>query len=137
MIFLIRDELVSAGLSKDKIHYELFTTGNSEEDKQRINKVLEQKVEGTEVTIIDGGKEFHFTMGEDFDNILDGALAAGADLPFACKGGVCSTCRCKVVEGTVEMKLNYALDESEVEKKYILSCQAVPTSSKVVVDFDA
>jgi len=137
MIFLIRDELVAAGLSKDKIHYELFTTGNSEEDKQRINKVLEQKVEGTEVTIIDGGKEFHFTMGEDFDNILDGALAAGADLPFACKGGVCSTCRCKVVEGTVEMKLNYALDENEVEKKYILSCQAVPTSSKVVVDFDA
>ena len=137
MIFLIHDELVSAGLSKDKIHYELFTTGNSEADKQRINKVLEQKVEGTEVTIIDGGKEFHFTMGEDFDNILDGALAAGADLPFACKGGVCSTCRCKVVEGTVEMKLNYALDENEVEKKYILSCQAVPTSSKVVVDFDA
>jgi ring-1,2-phenylacetyl-CoA epoxidase subunit PaaE len=128
---------MAAGLSKDKIHYELFTTGNSEEDKQRINKVLEQKVEGTEVTIIDGGKEFHFTMGEDFDNILDGALAAGADLPFACKGGVCSTCRCKVVDGSVEMKLNYALDESEVEKKYILSCQAVPTSSKVVVDFDA
>ena len=135
MIFLIRDELVAAGLSKDKIHFELFSTGNSEEDKQRITKILEHKVEGTEVTIIDGGKEFHFTMDDDFDNILDGALAAGADLPFACKGGVCSTCRCKIISGTVEMKINYALDENEVAKGIILSCQAVPTSKNVVVEF--
>lgn len=135
MIFLIRDELVEAGLSKDKIHFELFTTGNSEADKQHVNKVLEKKVEGTEVTIIDGGKEFHFIMDDDFDNILDGALAAGADLPFACKGGVCSTCKCKVIEGSVEMKVNYALDENEVNKGLVLSCQAVPTSEKVVVDF--
>ena len=135
MIFLIRDALVTAGLSKDKIHFELFSTGNSEEDKQRITKILEHKVEGTEVTIIDGGKEFHFTMGDDFDNILDGAIAAGADLPFACKGGVCSTCRCKIISGTVEMKINYALDENEVAKGLILSCQAVPTSKNVVVEF--
>lgn len=135
MIFLIRDELTAAGLPKDKIHYELFTTGLTEADKQRINKIVEKKVEGTEVTIVDGGKEFHFVMGEDFDNILDGALAAGADLPFACKGGVCSTCRCKVLEGTVEMKLNYSLEEEELAKNYVLSCQAVPTSKKVVVDF--
>ncbi len=135
MIFLLRDELSNAGLSKDKIHYELFTTGLSEEDKQRISKIVEKKVEGTEVTIVDGGKEFHFTMGADFDTILDGALAAGADLPFACKGGVCSTCRCRVVEGSVEMKLNYSLEADELAKNYILSCQAVPTSNKVVVDF--
>ena len=135
MIFLIRDELVAAGLPKEKVHFELFSTGNSEEDKQRINKILEHKVEGTEVTIIDGGKEFHFTMDDDFDNILDGALAAGADLPFACKGGVCSTCRCKIISGTVEMKINYALDENEVAKGLILSCQAVPTSQNVVVEF--
>lgn len=137
MIFLVRDELVAAGLSRDKIHYELFTSGNTEADKQRIDKILEHKAVGTEVTIIDGGKEFHFTMGDEFDNILDGALAAGADLPYACKGGVCSTCRCQVVEGTVEMKLNYAIDESDLKKNFILSCQAVPTSAKIVVDFDA
>ncbi|ESU29331.1 phenylacetate-CoA oxygenase/reductase, PaaK subunit [Flavobacterium limnosediminis JC2902] len=137
MIFLIRDEMVAAGLPKERIHFELFHTGNSEADKQRTSKILEKKVEGTEVTILDGGKEFHFTMDDDFDNILDGALAAGADLPFACKGGVCSTCRCKVLEGTVEMKINYALDENEVAKHYVLSCQAVPTSKKVVVDFGA
>lgn len=135
MIFLIRDELVAAGLDKNKIHYELFTSGISEEDKARMAKIVEKKVEGTDVTIIDGGKEFHFVMDDDFDNILDGALAAGADLPFACKGGVCSTCKCKVVSGTVEMKINYALDENEVAKGLVLSCQAVPTSEKVVVDF--
>jgi ring-1,2-phenylacetyl-CoA epoxidase subunit PaaE len=135
MIYLLRDELTAAGLAKDKIHFELFTSGISEADKQRISKIIEKKVEGTEVTIIDGGKEFHFVMGDDFDNILDGALAAGADLPFACKGGVCSTCRCQVVEGTAEMKLNYSLEEDELAKNYILSCQAVPTSKKVVVDF--
>jgi len=137
MIFLIRDELVAAGLSKEKIHFELFNTGNSEADKQRATRILESKVQGTDVTIIDGGKEFHFIMDDDYDNILDGALAAGADLPFACKGGVCSTCRCKLIEGTVEMKVNYALDENEVAKNLILSCQAVPTSGKVVVEFGA
>lgn len=137
MIFLIRDELVAAGMAKEKVHFELFNTGNSEAQQQRVSKILENKVVGTEVTILDGGKEFHFIMEDDYDNILDGALAAGADLPFACKGGVCSTCRCKVIEGSVEMKINYALDENEVAKNYILSCQAVPTSEKVVVDFGA
>ena len=135
MIYLLRDELNAAGLAKEKIHFELFNTGISEEDKQRISRIVEKKVEGTEVTIIDGGKEFHFIMDEAYDNILDSAIAAGADLPFACKGGVCSTCRCKIVEGTAEMKVNYALDASEVAKNYTLSCQAVPTSKKIVVDF--
>ena len=136
MIFLIRNHLVAKGLDKNKIHYELFFSGKSDNDNKHIAEVLEQKVEGTEVTIIDGGKEFHFVMEEDFDNILDGALAAGADLPFACKGGVCSTCKCKVIEGSVEMKINYALDENEVKQNLVLSCQAVPTTEKVVVDFD-
>lgn len=136
MIFLIRDELVAAGLEKEKVHYELFVTGLSEEDKKRAARLAEQKVEGVEVTIIDGGKEFHFTMTEEYDNILDAALGAGADLPFACKGGVCSTCKCKVEGGTMEMKINYALEEDEVAQNLMLSCQAVPTSEKVKVNFD-
>tara|TARA_B110000908_G_C10252445_1_gene452959 strand:+ start:744 stop:1814 length:1071 start_codon:yes stop_codon:yes gene_type:complete len=135
MIFLIRDHLENAGLDKGKIHYELFFSGNPEDNKH-IAEALERKVEGTDVTIVDGGKEFHFIMEDEYDNILDGALAAGADLPFACKGGVCSTCKCRVIEGGVEMKVNYALDEKEVSQKLVLSCQAVPTSEKVVVDFD-
>lgn len=135
MIHLIKDELSSLGVAKENIHFELFTTGLTEADKKRIASLVEKKVEGTEVTIIDGGKEFHFVMGEDYDNLLDGALAAGADLPFACKGGVCSTCRCQVVEGTAEMKLNYSLEEEDLAKNYVLSCQAVPTSKKLVIDF--
>ena len=135
MIFLIKDELVAAGLDKDKIHFELFSSGNTVSDKARIKNIIEHKIQGTEVTIIDGGKEFHFTMDDEFDNILDGALTAGADLPFACKGGVCCTCRCKLISGTAEMKVNYALDENEVAKGLILSCQAVPTSKNVVVEF--
>lgn len=135
MIHLLSESLTAAGLPKENIHYELFNTGLSEADKERINSIVEKKIEGTEVTIIDGGKEFHFVMADDFDTILDGAIAAGADLPYACKGGVCSTCRCKVVDGSVEMKLNYSLEEDELAKNYVLSCQAVPTSKKVVVDF--
>ncbi len=136
MIFLVRDALVAAGLEKEKVHYELFVTGLSEEDKKRAVRLAEQKVEGIEVTIIDGGKEFHFTMTKEYDNVLDAALGAGADLPFACKGGVCSTCKCKVEEGSIEMKINYALEEDEVAQNLVLSCQAVPTSDKVKVNFD-
>ncbi|WP_299215277.1 1,2-phenylacetyl-CoA epoxidase subunit PaaE [uncultured Dokdonia sp.] len=136
MIFLIRDELIAAGLEKEKVHYELFVTGLSEEDKQRTARLAEQKVEGIEVTIVDGGKDFHFTMTDEYDTILDAALGAGADLPFACKGGVCSTCKCKVEEGSVEMKVNYALEEDEVAQNFVLSCQAVPTSETVKVNFD-
>ena len=135
MIFLIRDELEKAGLDTKKIHYELFFSGKAA-DENSISEALEHKVDGTDVTIVDGGKEFHFIMDDDFDTILDGALAAGADLPFACKGGVCSTCKCEVKEGTVEMKVNYALDDKEVARNLVLSCQAVPTTEKVVVDFD-
>jgi ring-1,2-phenylacetyl-CoA epoxidase subunit PaaE len=77
-----------------------------------------------------------FTMTKDYDNILDAALNAGADLPFACKGGVCSTCKCKVKSGEVEMKVNYALEKEEIDQNLVLSCQAVPTTKQVVVDFD-
>lgn len=136
MIFLVRDHLESVGLDSDKIHYELFFSGDNEAAKLRIAEVLEHKLDGTKVTIIDGGKEFHFVMDEDSETILDGALAAGADLPFACKGGVCSTCKCQIVEGTVEMKVNYALDDKEVSNNFILSCQSVPTSDKIIVNFD-
>lgn len=136
MIFLIREELQAAGLDKEKIHYELFFSGSTEAIDKKIAEALKQKSEGTEVTIIDGGTEFHFVMDEDSDTILEGALAAGADLPFACKGGVCSTCKCKIIEGSVEMKVNYALEDYEVKNNFVLSCQSVPTSKKVKLDFD-
>ncbi len=136
MVNYVSQFLVDAGLPKELIHYELFVTGLSDEDIKRAERLAKQNVEGTQVTIIDGGKEFEFTMTKAYDNILDAALGAGADLPFACKGGVCSTCKCQLKQGTVEMKINYALEDKEVQENYILSCQAVPTADKVVVDFD-
>lgn len=136
MVNYVSEYLVNSGLPKELVHFELFVKGLSEEDIKRAERLAQQNVEGTEVTIVDGGKDFHFTMTKEYDNILDAALGAGADLPFACKGGVCSTCKCEVKEGTVEMKINYALEEFEVAKNWVLSCQAVPISDKVVVDFD-
>ncbi|TYA54628.1 1,2-phenylacetyl-CoA epoxidase subunit PaaE [Formosa maritima] len=136
MVNYVSKYLIQAGLPKEFVHFELFVTGLSEEDIKRAERLAAQNVEGIEVTIVDGGKEFAFTMTKEYDNILDAALGAGADLPFACKGGVCSTCKCQVIEGVVEMKINYALEDKEVAQNYVLSCQAVPTSKKVVVDFD-
>jgi ring-1,2-phenylacetyl-CoA epoxidase subunit PaaE len=136
MVTYVSDYLIEAGLPKELIHFELFVSGLSEEDIKRQERLAKQNVEGIEVTVIDGGKEFLFTMTKDYDNILDAALNAGADLPFACKGGVCSTCKCRIVEGDVEMKVNYALEADEVAQNLVLSCQAVPTTEKVVVDFD-
>ena len=137
MIFLIKDEIHAAGMDESKIHFELFATGNTDADKKHIAEVLEHQADHTSVTIIDGDKEFHFNMDGEHDNILDAALANDADLPFACKGGVCCTCKAKVIEGKVEMKLNYGLEPYEVEAGYVLTCQAVPVTNKVVVDFDA
>lgn len=136
MVDYVSDYLIKAGLPKELIHCELFVTGLSEEDIKRAERLAKQNVEGVEVTIVDGGKEFRFTMTKDYDNILDAALAAGADLPFACKGGVCSTCKCEILEGEVEMKVNYALDDKEVSQNLVLSCQSVPITKKVRVDFD-
>jgi len=136
MVNYVSEYLINAGLPKELVHFELFVTGLSEEDIKRAERLAQQNVEGTEITIVDGGKEFLFTMTKEYDNILDAALGAGADLPFACKGGVCSTCKCEVKEGNVEMKINYALDEKEVSQNLVLSCQAVPTTDKVVVNFD-
>lgn len=136
MVFLAKEELIKAGMPSENIHFELFFTGLAKENDQPVKKIENQKTDGVEVTIIDAGKEFHFTMTKEDDNILDAALVAGADLPFACKGGVCATCKCKVIEGKVAMKLNYALEEDEVSKNYVLSCQSVPLTVSVKLDFD-
>lgn len=136
MVNFVSHYLIDAGLPKELIHFELFVSGLSKEDIERVERLAQQNVEGVEITIVDGGKEFHFTMTKDYDTILDAALAAGADLPYACKGGVCCTCKCKVIEGSVEMKVNYALEEAEVAQNFVLSCQSVPTSNHVKVDYD-
>jgi ring-1,2-phenylacetyl-CoA epoxidase subunit PaaE len=136
MVFLAKDELIKAGMPSENIHFELFITGLSKENDKETKTTKIQKKDDVAVTIIDGGKEFHFGMTKEDDNILDAALVAGADLAFACKGGVCATCKCKVIEGKVAMKVNYALEEDEVSRNYVLSCQSVPLTENVKLDFD-
>jgi len=86
-------------------------------------------------SLIVDGKRREVPVAEG-EAIVDAALRAGLDLPFACKGGMCSTCRAKVVEGTVEMAVNYALEPWELKAGYVLTCQARPTSPTVVIDYD-
>ena len=82
------------------------------------------------------GRSVDFDLAYNAENILDAALAMGADLPYACKGGVCCTCRAKLLEGKVHMDVNYALEDEEVAQGFILCCQSHPLTEKVVVDFD-
>lgn len=137
MIFAVRDSLLEQGFDEKKIHFELFTSplGKLGQERKRVTKE-EDKGKVTEVTIKLDGKAFQFDLPFDSDNLLDAALKQGADLPFACKGGVCCTCRAKLLEGQVDMEVNYALEQEEVEAGFILTCQAFPTTEKVVVDFD-
>ena len=87
------------------------------------------------LVIDDDDFEYTFNMDKS-DNILEEGINQGLDLPYSCKGGVCCTCRAKVLEGSAKMKINYALTEGEVEDGYILTCQAIPTSSSIKVSFD-
>ncbi|MFT4760090.1 MAG: ring-1,2-phenylacetyl-CoA epoxidase subunit PaaE [Paraglaciecola sp.] len=134
MIFLVRDYALEKGMNPKQIHFELFNAG-TEAKKKVVRKIDESKL--SEVTVIEGGKEFVFKIPQGSDNILDAALNRSADLPFACKGGVCCTCRAKLIEGKVEMEVNYGLEQEEIDAGYILTCQAIPLSKKVVVSFEA
>jgi ring-1,2-phenylacetyl-CoA epoxidase subunit PaaE len=91
---------------------------------------------GTEVTIMLDGRASSFTMGRD-ERVLDAALKVRAELPYACKGGVCSTCRAKVTDGDVRMARNFALEPDELSAGYVLTCQASPITDALTVDFDA
>ena len=90
----------------------------------------------SEVTVILDGRKTSMSLSRNVP-ILDGAQQVRPDLPFACKGGVCGTCRAKVTDGEVEMRRNYALESSEVAAGYVLTCQTLPRSDAVTVDFDA
>ena len=87
------------------------------------------------MTVILDGEETHFHQGPK-DFVLDVALDAGADVPYACKGAVCCTCRAKVLEGDVEMAMNYSLTDQEVEEGYVLTCQTMPRSERVRISYD-
>lgn len=130
----IRDTLQERGMDKKNIHFELFGVAPTAAKKQTVNP--EDAGPVRQVAVIVDGMQTNLEVAEGGVNILDAALEAGADLPFACKGGVCCTCRAKVVEGEVKMDVNYALEDWEVEEGFVLTCQCHPTTDKVVIDFD-
>lgn len=135
MIFSVKDFLEGKGIKPRKIHFELFTTPTRKHTKI-YESVGANNEEGSEITVKLDGRSFNFKLDYNTNNILDAALAEGADLPFACKGGVCCTCKSKLIEGEVEMEVNYGLEPEEVKNGFILTCQSHPRSKKVVIDFD-
>lgn len=137
MIFCIKDFLTARGIETRKIHFELFTTPGT--GNKKINIAGNDAMQGasSNIQIQVDGRSIEFQMGFNNNSILDEALKHGADLPFACKGGVCCTCKAKLMEGKVEMEVNWGLEQEEIERGYILTCQSHPVTEKVVIDFDA
>ncbi len=137
MILDIKDYLTSKGAASASIHFELFGTNQKANENQKIELAESLKGQRCELTIIEGGKQMELNVEQGAENVLDVALNNSADLPFACKGGVCATCKAKVIEGEVEMLLSYGLEADEIEEGYILTCQSIPITEKLIVDFDS
>ncbi len=128
--------LTAHGVDAPRIRSELFTP--AEDGNPRPKKVAApgEILPTRRVGIIVDGHRMDFDMVDDGTYVLDAALNRQADLPYACKGGMCCTCRAKLLEGSVEMDKTYGLDPDEIEAGYVLTCQAVPTTDRVVLDFD-
>ncbi len=137
LIFMLQDYFINLGINKKNIHFELFDTPTNKSGKRHKAKPIVPSEDLTKVTIISNGTTMSFEMKQDGESVLDAALRHNADLPFACKGGVCSTCRAKVIEGEVDMEVNYALEEDEVENGYVLTCQSIPKTKHIIVDYDS
>lgn len=134
MILGVKESMISNGVDEKKVHFELFTSPGIKKTEE-VKQSNEQSI-SSNVTIILDGDVIDLPLNSSGESILDAAQKAGADLPFACKGGVCCTCKAKILEGSARMDVNYALEKDEVEAGYILTCQAHPTSEKLVVSFD-
>ena len=133
MIESARAVLVERGVDADHVHAELFHAKDAK--PPRIGE--QQVAAGTaEVTIILDGRSSTFPVDPDGERILDAALRVRSDAPYACKGGVCGTCRAKLVSGSVEMDQHFALEQREIDAGFVLACQSHPTTPKVVLDFD-
>lgn len=135
MMHGVSEALQEAGMPKAHIKIELFAASiPKHQHKPRAAAAMGTGL--TEVTVVMDGNHATFTMDKDKESILDAGLRAGIDMRYSCKGGVCSTCRCKVLDGKVDMDVNYALEDYEIARGFVLSCQSFPVTDKVVVDFD-
>ncbi|MFN0215937.1 MAG: 1,2-phenylacetyl-CoA epoxidase subunit PaaE [Saprospiraceae bacterium] len=135
MVFVVKDTLDELGANPKSVHFELFTTTGIKNKPKKVSTVKEAFE--ASITVIQDGAQFDFNLPSDGSTLLDAAMRAGADLPFSCKGGVCSTCKARILEGKVDMEVNYGLEPDEVEAGYVLTCQSHPTTKRVVVSFDA
>lgn len=138
MILSVRQQLIDLGMDAGQVHIELFTSPDQPKathDKW-VKEHKDDKGKMSRVSITLDGTTFEMDLAYNGESILDAALKMGADLPFACKGGVCCTCRAKVTEGQVDMEVNYALEPDEVERGYVLTCQSHPKTDRVAIDFD-
>lgn len=141
MIEATEKALLDAGVKLERLHTERFTSPTLEALSPEARKAAvasHKRAEGdgsVALTVMLDGKPHELRMSPQ-DRVLDVALAAGLDLPYSCRGGVCCTCRAKVLEGSVQMEKNFTLEPWETEKGFVLSCQARPTSDKVVVSYD-
>lgn len=135
MVVGAQELLLSRGVERRNIHAELFHVGDIPapvvEEKAPVDE------DAAEVTVVLDGRRSTFPLTEHGKAVLDATLAVRSDAPFACKGGVCGTCRAKLLEGTVRMDTNWALEPDEVKAGYVLTCQSHPTSPKVTLDYDA
>lgn len=139
----LQSVLQANGVAGDRIHWESFTT-TAQGQRSLSGAAAEQPAstaveEGSEVavTIVMGGRRRTFATTTTTDSVLSAGLAAGLDLPYSCCGGVCSTCRARIVEGEVEMAQNYALEDWEVEAGFVLVCQSRAVTPTLVVDYDS
>ena len=137
MIFAAKDFFIEQGIVEKKIHFELFTTPGNKKPALRPQSAQQDSGPKSLITVKLDGRSFDFSLSFNSDlSVLDAAMKEGADLPYACKGGVCCTCKAKLLEGEVEMDVHWGLEHEEIEQGYILTCQSHPKTEKVVIDFD-
>ena len=130
----IKSALINKNINAQSIHFELFGT-NLSRKKSDLPTKKTAEIPTSIATIKLDGMTFDVPIFNE-NSVLEAALEAGADLPYACKGGVCCTCRAKLIEGKIEMAVNYSLTEEEVNNGFILTCQAMPLTERIVVNFD-
>ncbi|WP_026546459.1 1,2-phenylacetyl-CoA epoxidase subunit PaaE [Paenarthrobacter nicotinovorans] len=139
LVQLCRDTLAARGVEPEHVRFELFTTGRPDRPEGNSGRpVVEDESQDTyKITFtLDGLTGDVASPTHARESILNAALRVRPDVPFACAGGVCGTCRAKLITGTVTMDENYALEQDELDKGYVLTCQSHPTSEEVTVDFD-
>lgn len=139
MIEVTEKALIESGVPANRVHSERFTTSAAQALKVQADvdgaKEKSSSAKSIHMTLVLDGKEHEVALSPD-EHILDAALNAGLDLPFSCKAGVCSTCRCKVINGEVTMDKNFTLEADEIAQGFALSCQARATTQKLVISFD-